>query len=673
MRVDHQRISIRIALCLAAALAPAAFGEATTKPALPTYTIGQTVEVKQGASWEPAKIVNRDADVYWISYDRFKGNKFFYEWVTVDRIRKPGETRDTPGFAKPTPHGQKPDKATRLQALVNLGLAAPAPEKSAPKPEAKPATADGAEKKEALPAGTVAMDWSGVKELSPQEAGKKYLADAGDIGKWNANGVGLGPVQRGGTLQIKALLPTSVAAGKIGVQYDDWAHNVPTRIQMADLRTGQGNTVITLPAGEKPIALSPDGKRILLSMAADPQGRFGTVAEVGAINGTTVKSLAIFVPGEKYEDRPPRITWGAFVDEDHVLLQDVTGRVTLFSISDKKAVYTTKETHGDPALSANRKFAAIGMLNHVAVVDALTGETIAVVPGGIWVRGAAFRNDGERLAVYGWGRIRVFDLEKREEVADIILPPKVDAAQAEWVDADHLLMNRTYLVSVPKGLILWKYEKPEAQGADQVQEIVLGGRLWVACVRSNGAGPQARSARTLASATLPDAPAAAMEAKLHEEDVMALHPGVKVTLDVAVGNDEGNAAIAKHLQEELARNGMEVADGQKIRLEARMTPDKPHEMTYQGFGVSERMTVNDMKGTVSFRVDGKEAWSWSAIQPPPGFLQVKKGDSVQQVVAAEQAKAWRILSGVELPRRVPAPREEVGFGTSPLIPGTTKR
>jgi hypothetical protein len=118
---------------------------------------------------------------------------------------------------------------------------------------------------------------------------------------------------------------------------------------------------------------------------------------------------------------------------------------------------------------------------------------------------------------------------------------------------------------------------------------------------------------------------------------------------------------------------MEAADGQGIRVEARVTPDKPHEMEYHGFGVEKQLTVNDMKVSVSFIVDGKEAWTWSTIQGAPMFLQIKKGDSLDQVIAAEQGKAWQALGSVELPKMLPAPRDVPEFGTSPLIPGTGKK
>ena len=99
-------------------------GPATTKVVLPMYAIGTVVEVKSGAFWEKGKIVNRDGDVYWINYDRFKGNKFFYEWVTVDRVRKPGETRDIPFVMPGRRVGRNRGReGERARALVNLGLA----------------------------------------------------------------------------------------------------------------------------------------------------------------------------------------------------------------------------------------------------------------------------------------------------------------------------------------------------------------------------------------------------------------------------------------------------------------------------------------------------------------------------------------------------------------------
>jgi hypothetical protein len=196
--------------------------------------------------------------------------------------------------------------------------------------------------------------------------------------------------------------------------------------------------------------------------------------------------------------------------------------------------------------------------------------------------------------------------------------------------------------------------------------------LWVAAVRASGAGAQAKSARTLVPVVLPDAAAKEIEGKLRMEDVMAVHPGVKVTVDVQVGNEEGNTALVKSLTEALAKNGMTTAEGQGVRLEVRVAADKAHEMEYQQMGGGferTRMTVNDMKVTASFMVEGKEAWTWSAIQAAPVSMPMKKGQSVGEAIAEEQAKAWRMALGVELPKMLPAVREKLEFGSSPLVPG----
>ena len=204
---------------------------------------------------------------------------------------------------------------------------------------------------------------------------------------------------------------------------------------------------------------------------------------------------------------------------------------------------------------------------------------------------------------------------------------------------------------------------------------MMGGKLWVATTRAVGTGAQAKSARSLVGVTLPDAAAVAMDGKLRVEDLMAVHPGVKVTLDVSVGSEEGNAAITKGLTEALTKNGMTVEAGQPIVVQARVSADKSHEMVYEKTMTFEKTTVsvNDMKGTVSILVDGMEAWGMSAMRPAPTHLDMKQGESVEQAIAEEQAKSWQMLTGVELPRMVPAPRENAEFGSSPLVPGVGKR
>ena len=113
-------------------------------------------------------------------------------------------------------------------------------------------------------------------------------------------------------------------------------------------------------------------------------------------------------------------------------------------------MYTVSEGAAAPGLSANRKYAAFPLREGTAIVDALTGETV-VAWKGVSGSGAVFRNDGAEVAVYGWGRIGVYEVGTKKVVADIFLPPKMAAESLEWVAPDYLLMHRSYLVSILEG------------------------------------------------------------------------------------------------------------------------------------------------------------------------------------------------------------------------------
>lgn len=67
------------------------------------------VEVKWGSLWRKATIVEHEDECFLVKYENM--DDFFNEWVTSDRLRAIGSTREAP-YARPTPHGQKPRRAT---------------------------------------------------------------------------------------------------------------------------------------------------------------------------------------------------------------------------------------------------------------------------------------------------------------------------------------------------------------------------------------------------------------------------------------------------------------------------------------------------------------------------------------------------------------------------------
>jgi len=498
------------------------------------------------------------------------------------------------------------------------------------------------------------------------------VADKEGAGKLTGNAIGLGVVGRAGSERLEKVLPTSEETGKVGLVFvDRGVGGVKFRLVMVDLKVGQAGATVTLPAEEKPIALSADGKRVMLVSVDGSTGWNGEVVDVCAIAGGAAKSVAMFTPAAGEDKEWRQVKWGAFVDGDHVLVQTLKGKVSAIDVAGAKGVYTAEGSNSEPALSANRKYAAVSVGQGMAGVEALTGETVVSIPK---VRGreAVFSADGERLAVGLGNRIRILNLGKNEWESDIYLPPKVEAAGVKWVSRNYLLLGGTYLVDIEKGVVLWRYAPPLQFGSDGQVEEMVGGRLWVVMTRHVGAAGgvgQGKEIRSMVGVALPDKAAAAMAPKLPMEGVMAMHPGVKVSLDVQVGNEEGNGLITALFTEQLKKGGMEVAEGQGVRVTARVEGDKSHEMSYQKMGSFEttKMSVQDQKVSVVVTMEGKEAWVWSTIVAAPMMVSMKAGETVEQAIAEQQGKAWRALEGVELPKMLAAPRETVGFGSSALV------
>ena len=99
---------------------PAPASPGPTKPKVASYPTGSTVEAKDNAFWNPAKVINRRGDWYLLEWTKFRRHR---EWVEPWRIRKPGSDYDLKGWytnprvengRRPAArHARRPDRPPR--------------------------------------------------------------------------------------------------------------------------------------------------------------------------------------------------------------------------------------------------------------------------------------------------------------------------------------------------------------------------------------------------------------------------------------------------------------------------------------------------------------------------------------------------------------------------------
>jgi hypothetical protein len=561
-----------------------------------------------------------------------------------------------------------------LASLLVLPAAVGAPVTRPARP-ARPPTA-GAAPSAGASAG--AGDLAGAKtvELTGQEPWTYKPAALPAVPKFAAAAVTL----TGGTREFfekpEGVLVTALPVAKAAVVLVDAPPSKPARVQVerVDLAAGRSlGAAAEVPADTRPVALSPDGTRVLVRAHALGQAGKNDRVEVWTLEPAPAKQLAAWKPQPDSEPWNSRdVAWAAFVDNDHVLTWSTGQQLTLWELPKVRAVYTLKTDFiTQPTLSPDRKVVLLQAKNHLALMDALTGAPAGGLPLEAQIHSRnAFRPDGKQLANATANRLMFWDLGPGEAKAagDFALPPKLNPQRIEWVGDPaagygYLLVNGNYLFDVKLGIVLWEYK---AMGAAP-PSATLGGKFLYA-ESSRGA----KKSYALVSATLPDDPAKKAAAALDPKQVQAVYPGAKVSLEVNLGGEPEDVrkTVTDALTARLKANGVAVADGQPVKLTATETTGQTREISYQMFGQpgSTKASYTEKKLSLAFTADGQTAWEAGGVIGPPFFITLKKGQTISEAIAQHQAQGYNFFKNAELPHMVPKPREPMALGQSELTP-----
>lgn len=329
-----------------------------------------------------------------------------------------------------------------------------------------------------------------------------------------------------------------------------------------------------------PAQLSPDGSLLALK---EPTG--GKRIDVWSLKDN--KHLVGWLPFERENDN--QIRTAAWIDNEHLLTQGMTGRLVLWKVPECKALYSTTNQGIDLALSPGRKYAAIFNGATLDILETLTGKRcgqLAPPPAAVSaVNAVAFSSDGKKLAAFvqpgsllaRWN-LAGGELEGADNVNQSFL------SELRWCSPTHLLAGSSLIDVNLKG-VLWQYMMPPGQG--KYAAASPDGRLWFAA----SANPSAPA--LLAAQTVPDQQALAMSAQIAGGQVVTLFgPGKRVRVQVNGGDADFQAKVTQAL-----------GDGLRA-MKAEAAPDGDLTLTVQ---VEERNTGKTLE-LESFGI-GKKRWS----------------------------------------------------------------
>jgi RNA polymerase sigma factor (sigma-70 family) len=409
-----------------------------------------------------------------------------------------------------------------------------------------------------------------------------------------------------------------------------------------DLTTSKLLGRAELPGIIDPIALSPDGTRIMM---VDTKER----RRIDVFDMVANKHVAGWRPYPDESGNDRAVVWADFLTPDRVLSVNKAGTLILWSLPDCKAIYIADGAcEGAPALSPGRKLLAGYLGGTIRIVDAATGATrgegatpTSARNGRTALNALAFNADGSALvALVNGNQLVRWDLNTGNVNIDFQTSVTANAEPnnknriLECAGPNHVLLAGRTLIDLVHRAHVWSYFGSElgTSGPD--------GRHWLI----TGFFGQTAGLRSM---TLPEPNVDRVVALVNDPNVKALlrvKSRVTVKLEMTgPANDPQRfqKELTDQLNAKLRANDMITGDGGPLWLIVHVDErDTGKTIAYRNFGDSPFAPPRHQMAIKALDCEVQLADSQSRItlvpkhsieMPSPHFLHMPPGEtSVEQ-------------------------------------------
>jgi len=407
------------------------------------------------------------------------------------------------------------------------------------------------------------------------------------------------------------------------------------------LVSGQSGPVLQLPPDSRPLAVSPDGLVLAARSEGIVQGEKGrldlwSAAEEGAKHLT---SFDPFIDESRPADRDILSVW--FVANNRLLIRNDQGRMMLWEFDLQtpavRAIWNLKTNQWDSyTLSPGCRYLYIGTRRGVLALEVASGEPVGHLPSNDQLKRMSVSPDGRYLAGLTSQQLQVWDLQTGQLKWEYEWRTPLD--ELVFVEPEFVLASEK-LVYLPKGVVVWEYQRPPY--AKAIRSRVL--------VEDNLAS---RPAVRLLSLPHRKARLAASEAA---EPPRAVMRGSTVSLDIQISaTAEEIREVTEHFRRQLEAAGINIADGQPVRLVVRTERRDSERRTvqYRTLRGEETVTMTPHYTFVHWMKGDATLWTWGRVTGLAGDLYLKDGQSAQQVVNERAKFDINGLKRLEIPTDV---------------------
>jgi WD40 repeat protein len=430
-----------------------------------------------------------------------------------------------------------------------------------------------------------------------------------------------------------------------------------TRLAVVDLAGGKMLTTATTPGQFAPLALSDDGKRVLMRSDDFGHGKHDKL-ELWTIEDGAIRRTSRWIPYYDVRGADRDVHWAEFLADGRLATCSSAGRLAIWELEPLGPLYQLTVARGcTPALSPDRKQIAFATEKEVGVLDPANGSVLVAREFPTTHNPTlAFSPDGRRLACAGFDKLYVWDAGTGEQQREIQFQHVHVGGKLDWAGNEHVLVGGHTLLDLERQIRFWDYQGGEIGGS------VAGLGVFVASEGDRGPG-------ALIIAKIPHEAANARLAKaMAEPDFLVLKPGTTVAIDVSgLADADRRDNVASALRTKLEANGCRVADGGTITLKAATEVGKERDVTYHTFGMpfgNKTYKVREHISKLQFDYQGKPAWQSSSVNIP-FFVRLKEGETMEQYLKAHEKPNYDWFDKVQLPKLLTKPTTGApGLGTS---------
>lgn len=430
---------------------------------------------------------------------------------------------------------------------------------------------------------------------------------------------------------------------------------------VCDLAKGQIVKQYPFTGKMVPLAVSPDGSTIIVREEVFGHDKSNMV-ELWKISDGKLARVQRWDAVQDDKSHGRDVAGAEFLPDGTLITWLSGGMLTWWKLDPLKPMQSLQLQGGCPGFSADRKYLAGRNNNDLVILDAASGETVAVkqIPHGIYQR-FAFSPDGKKLACLKHDKADIYDVAEGQLATSMSTVAVSQEAPCFWSSNNALLCGTPLCYLSPDmNLNVWAY--------DGVEKVVPMGDVALLIVQA-----QQRQGHALLPIKLPhQAAVQAVEQAKKDPNFFVLKPGTPVQVDVSgIGDPALLDQVQSTLSKRLKEKGHPVGSG-KVTLVASMAPGKAHEVSYRTFGEppfgrpAKTYTVPGWTYELKLVFDGKTHWTTGGGNHPPPIIHLKQDETIESHLKQYGVASTRFFEHVELPSYVARAQNNQTTGSASL-------